>query len=140
MGSSICLKDHLSLSAKFFFLLSANYAFVFFLLDPGINVFSVQELFSIFKLISGRPLGLVDLGLLHRQPNQSCIIIYYCSQFSYPCTFEGSQWWRHHILFHCSNDAIVYNLILSNSTTQHLLRHLLASAALFNISFASCHC
>ena len=34
MGSSMCPKDHSSLSAKFFFLLSANSAFVFFV-GPG---------------------------------------------------------------------------------------------------------
>ena len=47
-GSSICSKDSLSLSAKFFFLLSANSAFVFFL-GPCFVSFTVQGLFSIFN-------------------------------------------------------------------------------------------
>ena len=48
MRSSICLKDSLSLSAKFFFLLSANSAFVFFLCPCFVFFFAVQELFFIF--------------------------------------------------------------------------------------------
>ena len=47
-GSSICSKDSLSLSAKFFFLLSANSAFRFFL-GPGFVFFAVQGLVSFFN-------------------------------------------------------------------------------------------
>ena len=46
-GSSICSKDSLSLSAKFFFLLSANSAFVFFL-GPCFVFSSLSKDFSQF--------------------------------------------------------------------------------------------
>ena len=48
-GSSICSKDSLSLSAKFFFLLSANSAFVFFL-GPCFVFFSLSKDFFLFFL------------------------------------------------------------------------------------------
>ena len=56
-GSSICLKNSLSLSATFFLLLSENSAFVF-LLGPRFDVFAVQELvLHVFQLVSRPPQG-----------------------------------------------------------------------------------
>ena len=48
MGSSICSKDSLSLSAKFFFLLSENSGFVFFLGPCFVLFFSLSKDFSLF--------------------------------------------------------------------------------------------
>ena len=45
--SSICSKDSLSLSVKFFVLLSANSAFVYFIV-PGFDFFSLSKDFSVF--------------------------------------------------------------------------------------------
>ena len=54
----------------------------------------------------------------------------------------GPQWSRSHVLFRCDNEAVVH--ILNSRTSKvpslvHLLRHLLASGARFNFSFALHH-
>ena len=54
----------------------------------------------------------------------------------------GPHFARRHVLFRTDNEAVVY--ILNSRTSKipvlmHLLRHLLASAARFNFSFASQH-
>ena len=54
----------------------------------------------------------------------------------------GSSWSRRHVLFRSDNDSVVH--ILNSRTSKipslmRLLRHLLASAARFNFSFASLH-
>ena len=54
----------------------------------------------------------------------------------------GSSWSRRHVLFRSDNDSVVH--ILNSRTSKIpslmcLLRHLLASAARFNFSFASLH-
>ena len=82
----------------------------------------------------------MDLGFHPRHPNQ----------FAYKELFPvvlaadiwGPQWSRRHVLFRCDNEAVVH--ILNSRTSKipclmRLLRHLLASAAHFNFSFASHH-
>ena len=54
----------------------------------------------------------------------------------------GSSWSQRHVLFRSDNDSVVH--ILNSRTSKvpslmRLLRHLLASAARFNFSFASLH-
>lgn len=54
----------------------------------------------------------------------------------------GPQWSRSHVLFRCDNEAVVH--IVNSRTSKvpalmRLLRHLLASAARFNFSFAAHH-